>query len=219
MEINLKIHDISLTTTPETVTWDGIERGFSREWLAEIGPQSVAAVSLVTIGSHTGTHLDAPAHFVAEGGTVEALDVNVLVGPCLVVELFDRPEITAADLDAADIPSDAVRLIFKTDNTRRRLVHDRAFHRDYVGVAPDAARWLVSHGIHLVGVDYLSVGSYGAVNVETHQTLLGAGVVIVETLVLDDISPGPYTLAALPPKWGGAEGCPCRVLLIEGDLP
>lgn len=214
----MKIHDISLTTTPETVTWDGTERGFSREWLAEINSQSVAAVSLVTVGSHTGTHLDAPGHFVAGGGSVDGLDVNVLVGPCLVVEIFDRPQITAADLDAASIPADTTRLIFKTDNTRRRLVHDRAFHRDYVGVTPDAARWLVARGVRLVGVDYLSVGSYGADNVTTHQTLLGASVVIVETLVMDDVAPGAYTLFALPPKWHGVEGCPCRVVLIEGEL-
>lgn len=212
----MTIHDISITTSPRTVTWDGNEQGYSLAWSQRIGPDSACNVSIITDGTHTGTHLDAPLHFIDGGRTVETLDVQTLVGPAKVVEVFGRDRVTAADLDAAGISRGTERLLFKTDNSRRHLLSDGQFHPEYVGLAPDAATWLVSHGVKLVGVDYLSVGPYGDANVETHRILLGAGVVVVETLQLERISPGDYLLVALPPKFEGAEGSPCRVVLIEG---
>ncbi|BDI32914.1 polyketide cyclase [Capsulimonas corticalis] len=209
------IHDISLTVTPKTITWDGVELGFSSLWTSRIGPGSECNVSLLTVGAHTGTHLDAPLHFVAQGGDIAGLDLTTLVGPAQLVEILGTREITPADLEAAGIGEDIVRVIFKTDNTQRRLVHDTRFHTDYTGVGPEAAEWLVARGIKLVGVDYLSVGVYGDKNTVTHQTLLGAGVVILETLALDSVSPGRYLLAALPPKFADIEGSSCRAILIE----
>lgn len=215
----MKIHDISMTTTPETVTWDGTETGFSFRWTTQMSdPGAVCNVSVLTDGAHTGTHLDAPLHFIADGGAVEGLDVNVLVGQAQVVELFGRAQITAADFELAGIAPGTERILIKTDNTRLKRKGDGVFHEDYVGIAPDGAQWLVAQGVRLIGVDYLSVGPYGPLNVETHRILLGAALVIVETLVLDDIAPGSYTLLALPPKFQGLEGSPCRALLIEGDL-
>lgn len=211
----MKIYDISITVTPDTVTWDNAERGHSTEWLSHVTEESVAAVSVQSFGSHTGTHLDAPRHFIAGGSTVEALDIESLVGSALVVEI-DGDAVTAEALEQSKIPEGSKRLIFKTTNTARRLLEDGVFHRDYVGVAPDAARWMVNRGIRLVGIDYLSIGPYGGDNVETHRTLLGAGVVAVEGLALEGVPPGPYFLAALPPKVRGVEGSPCRVILIEG---
>jgi len=216
----MKIHDISMTTTPETVTWDGTETGFSIHWNTRMSdPGAVCNVSVLTDGAHTGTHLDAPLHFIANGGTVEMLDVNVLVGPAQVVELYGRDTITAADFDGVEIVPGTERILIKTDNTRLSRKGDGVFHEDYVGIDPSGAQWLVSHGVRLIGVDYLSVGPYGPVNIETHRILLGAGLVIVETLVLDNIAPGSYTLIALPPKFQGLEGSPCRALLLEGTLP
>lgn len=212
----MRIHDISLTTSPRIVTWEGTEQGYSLDWMAEIGPNSAANVSLITDGAHTGTHLDAPLHFIAGGLSVEALDVQTLIGPAQVIGIFGRDRVTAADLEGAGIAPDTTRLLFKTDNSRRRLLSDAQWHPEYVGITPDAAAWLVARGVKLVGVDYLSVGPYGDINTETHQILLGAGVVIVETLTLEDISPGAYFLVALPPKFEGAEGSPCRAVLIEG---
>lgn len=209
------VHDISVTTSPRTVTWEGTERGYSLAWDQRIGPDSACNVSVITDGAHTGTHLDAPLHFVEGGLAVEALDVQTLVGPAQIVEILGRDVITAADLDAAGILPGAERLLFKTDNSRRKRLSDTEFHPEYVAIAPDAAAWLVSRGVKLVGVDYLSVGPYGDANVETHRTLLGAGVIIVETLRLEDINAGEYFLVALPPKLEGAEGSPCRVVLIE----
>ena len=215
----MKIYDITLTTSPQTLTWEGMEQGLSVKWAETMGTVGAACnLSVFTLGTHTGTHLDAPLHFVPGGATVEALDVNVLVGPAQVVEVYERDRITAADLAQAGIAPGTERVLFKTDNTRLGRLHDGVFHPDYVGVAPSGAEWLVTHGVRLVGVDYLSVGPYGPVNVETHRILLGAGVVVVETLVLDEVNAGAYTLVALPPKFAGLEGSPCRCLLIEGKL-
>jgi arylformamidase len=211
--ILMTIHDLSLTVTPEMVTWENAEPALSLRWDTLIGTDSAANVSSLQGGSHSGTHLDAPLHFVAGGGCVPDLDLQTLIGPATVVEVFGSAQITAADLNAAVIPEGAERLLFKTDNTRRDLLHDPTFHPEYVGIAPDGARWLVARGVKLVGVDYLSVGPYGPLNVETHQTLLAADVVVVEGLVLTEVPPGTYMFAALPPKVEGAEGSPCRAVL------
>ena len=209
----MTIYDISLTVTPGMVTWENAESALALAWASQIGPGCPANVSQVSGGMHTGTHLDAPLHFIEDGHGVEALDLRTLIGPAQVVEVFGRDQITAADLAAAGLAEGVGRVLFKTDNTTRGLLHDPTFHRDYVGVAPSAAQWLVAHGVRLVGVDYLSVGAYNA-NVETHRILLGAGMVIVEGLVLSDVPAGTYTLVALPPKIQGAEGSPCRAVLL-----
>lgn len=215
----MKIHDITLTTSPRTLTWEGTEQGFSMQWAERLGEQGGGCnLSVLTNGTHTGTHLDAPLHFVPGGASVESLDINVLVGPAQVVEVYGRDRITAADLAQAGIMPGTSRILFKTDNTRLGRLRDGVFHPNYVGIAPSGAEWLVTHGVRLVGVDYLSVGPYGPANVETHRILLGAGVVVVETLVLDEVDAGVFTLLALPPKFAGLEGSPCRCLLIEGKL-
>lgn len=215
----MKIHDITRTTSPQTLTWEGTEQGFSMRWAERIGENSSPCnVSAFSQGVHTGTHLDAPLHFVPGGTSVELLDVQVLVGRAQVVEIYGRDQLTAADFAGASIAPTTERLLLKTDNTRLGRLHDHVFHKDYVGIAPSGAHWLVTQGIRLIGVDYLSVGPYGEMNTETHRILLGAGVVVVETLVLDDVAAGDYTLLALPPKYAGLEGSPCRCLLLEGEL-
>lgn len=213
------IHDISLPVTPQTVTWDGTEQGFSAQWTSRVGIKGASSSqSVLTTGAHTGTHVDSPLHFVPGGLTTDALDLNTLVGPAEVVEIYGRSPITAADLEHANIAPKAERVLLKTDNTRFLRLQGPKFHTDYTGLAPSGAEWLVHHGIRLVGVDYLSVGPYGPVNTETHRILLGAGVVVLESLVLDKIVPGEYLLLALPPKFAGLEASPCRCVLVEGGL-
>ena len=215
----MKIHDISLTTSPRTLTWEGTETGFSYRWTTRLGEKGAPCnVSVLTDGTHTGTHLDAPLHFVPGGATVETLDVHTLVGPAQVVEMYGRDQITAADWERAGVTPGTERVLMKTDNTKLGRLKDGVFHKDYVGIAPSGAEWLATHGVKLIGVDYLSVGPYGDVNVETHRILLGAGIVVVETLVLDEVDAGAYLLIALPPKFAGLEGSPCRCVLIEGKI-
>ncbi len=215
----MKIHDISFAVSEKTVTWDNTEQGFSKVWTSELGNLGASCnVSVLTTGTHTGTHLDAPLHFIPEGMSLDALDLSTLVGPAQVVEIFGRDQVTSADLEGAGITWGTVRVLLKTDNTRLRRKDNPHFDSGYVGLAPSGAQWLASHGIRLVGIDYLSIGPYGPMNTETHKIVLGAGMVVVETLVLDNIAPGKYTLIALPPKFQGLEGSPCRALLIEGEI-
>lgn len=212
------IHDISLTTTARTVTWDGTEQGHSCTYPHRMADGEECNVSVLTQSVHTGTHLDAPLHFLHDGTSVEQLDLNTLVGPAQVVEIYHRAVIAAEDLESAGLPLGTTRVLFKTDNTRRGLLSALQFHTDYVGIDPGGAAWLVARGVTLVGIDYLSVGPYGDANGETHRILLGAGVVLVETLRLDGVKAGKYFLAALPPKFGGLEASPCRAILIEGEI-
>lgn len=208
----MKIYDISIPISPTMPTYPGdppvVIKPFKR-----IGKGSRSNVSRVSFGDHTGTHFDPPLHFIPDGTPIDQLDLNVLYGPARVVD-FTRVarEITARDLERARIPNNPPRLLFKTRNSM--LWEQAGFQQDYVGLAWDAAEWLVARGVQLVGIDYLSVETYGASEPRTHRTLLGAGVVIVEGLNLRDIKPGKYTFVGLPLKIADGDGAPGRAILL-----
>jgi arylformamidase len=174
-----------------------------------------ATVSLLSMGAHTGTHLDAPIHFVPGGTGVDTLDLAVLVGPALVVAVPPAaPAISAAVLDALPIPPGTERILFQTRNSAFWQEEHPRFHEDFVAVAADGAEWLVARGVRLVGVDYLSVAPFDA-PVPTHRTLLEAGVIPVEGLNLAGVAPGLYTLVCLPVKLRDCDGAPARAILIR----
>jgi arylformamidase len=186
----------------------------SIEPVLQVAKGDNANVSRLSFGDHSGTHLDPPVHFIPGGKTVDQLDVNVLYGPARVVDMT-RVEnaITAHDLERAKLPKRAVRILFKTRNSE---LWDRpGFQKDFVAIAWDAAQWIVDHGIQLVGIDYLSVESFGVSEPKTHRILLGAGVIIVEGLDLRNIAPGIYTLACFPLKIKEGDGGPARAVLLE----
>lgn len=171
-------------------------------------------VSWLEMGAHTGTHVDAPAHFVRGGKTVEQLNLGVLMGPARVVEMLgvDR-EITRRDLASASIPTGTERILFRTKNSS--LWSLRGFQKVYAGLAADGADWLVERGVRLVGIDYLSVEPFGSTDYAAHHILLDAGVVIVEGVNLDGVAEGVYELICLPLRIAGAEGAPARAVLIR----
>jgi arylformamidase len=173
-----------------------------------------ATVSRLEMGAHTGTHVDAPAHFVRGGAGVEALDLNVLAGLALVAEVRDASVLTADVLAELAIPLGTERVLFHTRNSSLWAQGQREFVEDFVAISEDGARWLVGRGIQLVGVDYLSVAPFG-VSVPTHETLLRAGVVLVEGLNLSGIRPGMYQFMCLPLKIEGADGAPARAILMD----
>jgi arylformamidase len=194
-------------------TWDG-EPGPELRPLKQIGVAGEpAAVSLISLGTHCGTHVDAPAHFIPGGVGVDHLPLDALVGPCWVVavdpQAHGRLLIEPADLVPAAVGVE--RLLLKTPSGA--LWSDPAFRRDFVGLSGAAAEWLARQGVRLVGIDYLSVDPYDADPYVAHITLLGAGVVVLEGLDLRTVPPGPYDLAALPLKLAGADGAPARVVL------
>lgn len=208
----MNIYDISVPISPAMPTYPG-DPPVIIEPIKQIGKGSRSNVSRVAFGDHTGTHFDPPVHFIPGGKTVDQLDLRVLCGRARVVD-FTRVEheITAHDLERARIPKRVTRLLFKT---RSSALWARAgFQQDYVGIAWDAAEWLVARGVKLVGVDYLSVEPFGAPEPRTHRTLLGAGIIIVEGLNLCSIAPGTYTFIGLPLKIQEGDGAPGRAILI-----
>jgi len=174
-----------------------------------------ANVSHVSFGSHTGTHVDSARHFFDDGQTVDAIDMQKLMGPALLIALDDSVTSVTAELLQQFKLQAHKRLLIRTRNSG--LLKDPEFHRDYTFIAPDAAEYLVEQGIELVGVDYLSIEQFRSGHHRTHRTLLGKGVVIVEGLDLSEPPPGEYDFCCLPLRLEGLDGAPARAILISRD--
>jgi arylformamidase len=167
-------------------------------------------VSRLTMGTHAGTHVDAPYHFLADGTTVDELPLEILIGKARVVDLGGRDLVDRADLEALDLRED-LRVLLKTRNSGQ--LRQQAFQEDYVYLTPDAATYLAQVGIKLVGFDYLSIEKFGSREFAAHKALLEAGVVIVEGLDLSEVEPGEYDMTCLPLRIAGGDGSPARVVL------
>jgi arylformamidase len=155
-------------------------------------------LSELCLGSHTGTHVDAPSHFIKGAKGIDRMDLERFIGPAWVADLQRvRGGISAADLDRARIPRGSRRILLRTSNSR--LWHPaRPFRTDFVFLAADGADWMVERGVDLVGIDYLSIEGYGVEGAPTHRRLLGAGIPILEGLDLFKVRPGRWQMAALP---------------------
>jgi arylformamidase len=210
----MQIYDVTLPITNQLPVWPGDPHPDIRR-IEKIEEGASANVSKIDMSVHTGTHIDAPYHFLGgEADTIEKITLNVLIGRAYVLELAENvDQITASILEQAEIPTRTRRLLFKTRNSRLWEMKSQDFHTDYVAISPDGAQFLVDCGIKLVGVDYLSVAPYSSQS-ETHQILLQAGVVLIEGLDLSIISQGRYTLYCLPLKIVGSDGAPARVILL-----
>jgi arylformamidase len=207
----MKIHDVTVPISKELIIYPGdppvrIER---KSTIGKTGAK--ANVSRYSFGSHTGTHIDPPFHFIENGVTVDKLPLELLMGRARVVEI-SHPIIDESALSEFDFTVD-VRILFKTRNSY--LWNEKKFVQDFVYITPGAARVLVDNGIKLVGIDYLSVEKFGAEEAETHLTLLGANIVIIEGLDLREVEPRDYDLVCLPLKIKDGDGAPARVILRE----
>ena len=176
----------------------------------EIARGDTANVSLLSMGSHTGTHVDAPAHFIEGGATVEALPVDSLIGPALVAEVGSERLIGRRDLEPLPLDGQS-RLLLKTRNSALWAAGD--FSRDFVALDLEGARHLTERGLRLIGIDYLSIEAFHSPGHPVHRHLLGAGVVILEGLDLSRVAPGVYELVCLPLPVRGIDGAPCRAVL------
>lgn len=165
----------------------------------------------IEMGSHTGTHVDAPAHFIRGGATLAEVPLSRWSGPCWVVELPAAEAITAEALQAVWPGEPVERLLFKTPNSALWGT-PRAGH-EWQALSPDAARWVVEQGVRLVGIDCLSIEQDDTGTFPVHHLLLGQNVVIIEGLDLRAIAPGPYELLCLPLKLDAHDGAPARVVL------
>ena len=171
----------------------------------------VCNVSSLAFGSHTGTHMDAPLHFIRNGRTLDKMPLDATIGPCRVIEIKDGESVKIAEIENQRIKP-GERILFKTRNSRRSWKSDN-FDEDFVYISKEAATFLAHAKIRTVGIDYLSVGGFHKDGVETHHALLGAGIWIIEGLNLAKIKPGKYELNCLPIKILGSDGAPARALL------
>ncbi len=176
----------------------------------EIARGDTANVSLLSMGSHTGTHVDAPAHFIEGGATVESLPLDSLIGPALVAEVGCERLIGRRDLEPLLLGGQS-RLLLKTRNSA--LWAAGGFSRDFVALDLEGARYLTERGLRLIGIDYLSIEAFHSPDHPVHRHLLGAGVVILEGLDLSRVAPGVYELVCLPLPVRGIDGAPCRAVL------
>src|SRR5262245_43989385 len=203
-----KFIDVTVPLSAEIACYPG-DPCFQREASQSIQSGAPCNVSRLTLGSHTGTHIDAPYHFLEDGARVDELSLDLLIGKVRVVAVAAREAVEREHLEQLDLRDD-LRLLFKTRNSGQLR---QPFQPDFVYLSPDAATFLVQVGIKLVGWDYLSVEKYQSKDFATHHTLLEAGVVIVEGLDLSQVEPGEYDMICLPLRLQGGDGAPARVVL------
>jgi len=168
-------------------------------------------VSTISMGSHTGTHIDAPRHFLRSGKGIDKMPLETTMGRVRVLEIHDRKWVTPHELEQHRIQH-GERIFLKTQNSVRCWRSD-TFITDFIYLSTEAAEWLAQHGVKLIGIDYLSVGGYEKNGVEVHRLLLEAGVWILEGLNLSKVRAGTYELLCLPLKIVGGDGAPARAIL------
>jgi arylformamidase len=212
-----RIWDVTLPLQPGMPVWPG-DPSVEMEPVSEIRRGDSCNVSLYRFGSHTGTHVDPPLHFFADGAPLYALPPDLFLGPCFVADLTSVPRsISADDLEGAAIPSETERLLLKTSNSRLWDDPLHPFHPDFVDLSPEGAEWILARGIRLVGIDYLSIERADDPANPVHRSLLGASAVILEGLDLRETEPDLYRLLCLPLKAMNGDGAPARVLLLQGE--
>ena len=205
--------DVSLGVGPEMLTWPG-DPAVELEPSKRIAKGDPANVSELRLGTHTGTHVDPPFHFIDGAATADQIDLDALDGPAYVADLRDAgPQITPSELDALKIPDGTERVLFRTPNSALWSEQPVRFPDSYTALTPEGARWCVERGMRLVGTDFLSIEQKGAPGHPTHVTLLKAGVIILEGLDLSRVEPGAYGLTVLPLKILGGDGAPARAIV------
>jgi arylformamidase len=206
----MTIIDISVPLDNSTPVWPGSPR-FSHNWTKRIVEGDSSNDSTFICCVHAGTHVDAPLHFVRNGSPVDEMSLDALCGPAYVADLSNASVIDEEALSSCNIPDGAERILFLTKNSvfwRRK-----DFEAGFVALSESGARWLVRREARLIGIDYLSIGPYPDGRT-VHATVLSAGIAVIEGLDLSRAAEGWYDLYCLPLKIKGAEGAPCRAVLI-----
>ncbi len=214
--IPMSFYDITVPLSSKTPTYPG-DPGIDIHQWASLEKGDAANVSLLHCGVHSGTHVDAPAHFISGAARVESLLLDSLIGEALLVEVPADRELVDAHFVAANVPAGTERVLFKTRNSDFWIQETKDFRTDYVYLEPEAAHHLAQIGIKLVGIDYLSIEKFKTANHPTHLALLSEGIVILEGLNLFEVMPGRYELLCLPLKIaeGTGDGAPARAVLRQ----
>lgn len=204
----MKLYDISVPIHPGMIIYEG-NPGVELERVDSIPDGAHANVSRLVLGVHTGTHVDAPLHFIEQGPGSESVELEPLIGSASVVDATTvSGDIDEDALMALDMPPGAERVLLKTTNSR--LWEGDVFSRDFIRLTGSGARYLIDQGVRVVGIDFLSIGDG-----EAHRELLGAGVIPIEGLDLRAVDPGNYQLICLPLRLEGSDGAPARAVLLQ----
>jgi arylformamidase len=202
--------DISVPLRNGMVAWPG-DAPFERTSTLQIANGDPCNLSQMSTSTHIGTHMDAPRHYLEGAAGIETVPIPAVIGRARVIGIRDPETIRNSELELHKLAK-GERVLFKTRNSSQASKSDE-FHKKYVYIDPEAARYLVECGVQTVGVDYLSVGAFESSGAETHHILLEAGIWIIEGLQLEHVEPGEYELVCLPLKIVGGDGAPARAVL------
>jgi arylformamidase len=208
----MKIYDVTVAIGPKTPIYAG-DPPAAVESAKRLAGGDSANVSKLAFGAHTGTHVDAPNHFIEGTRRVDQLDLNKLIGPCRVIRVAD--DVQTIEPEHFDNIEGIERVIFKTKNSE--FWNETEFHSDFAHLSPAAAEKLVENGVKLVGIDYLSIERFHSGDHAVHKAFLSKEIVILEGLDLREVEPGDYELICLPLKYEGGEGdgAPARTVLVS----
>lgn len=209
MESFNKIIDISVGLNKNTVIYPGTP-GMTIEEIESTVTGS--RLSKITLSSHIGTHIDAPLHIAKGGKSLDQIDLEKLIGPCRVIDVISaKISISLEDVKKAN-PQKGERILFKTSNSERGL---DAFYEDFIFLSSEAASYLATSAVSVVGIDYFSIKQKGSPDNRPHTELLLKEIPIIEGINLKNVKPGEYFMVALPLKFIGIDGSPARVVLLQ----
>jgi len=208
------IYDVTAPITNTMPVWPGDPpvRLSAKSHLSRDGGHRVHVTS-IELGSHTGTHIDAPFHMMPEGKRLEDFSLEILTGRATVFEVPGCSSIGRAELQRFDWTG-VERVLFKTENSRHW--QDGAFYEHFVYLEPEGAEFIAQQGVKLVGIDYLSIDKFKSDSHPSHIVLLTKNILILEGLNLSSVPAGEYTMVALPLNLRDADGAPARVILMNG---
>lgn len=209
----MRLYDVSLPISEDLPVWPG-DPAVSLVMTSSILNGDKCNITQLQMGTHVGTHIDAPYHFLKDGATVDAIPIETFIGPCLVVELDSDTLIEKKDFLKCSLNGYS-RILFKTKNSEQWAKNITSFNTDYVALGIEAAQYLVEINTLLIGIDYLSIESFQSDDNPVHKLLLKNNITILEGLNLSDVKAGVYELICMPLKLQGNEGAPARVLLRE----
>ncbi len=208
-----KIHDISVLLGEESITYPG-DPEYQREFVFTIADSGICNVSRLSMSAHTGTHLDAPLHFVEGGKSIDQFSPAQFILPAVVIDIHNKTAVYPTELESAEInEGDAV--LFRTENSLSGRCKSGVFSEDYVYVSPAAAEFCAEKRVRLIGIDYITIEKHRDETFPSHHIILGNDIFILEGVNLLDIKPGRYTLCCLPLKIKGGEASPARAVLLE----
>jgi len=215
----MKIYDITLPISPDMAVWPG-DPSVKIQQLSSIENGEEANVSQIRMSVHTGTHIDAPKHFLQEAGSIDKLPLEKLMGEALVLRIDDKVDVidekTLKNLPNVDNLVNCKKVLFKTRNSQYWDENKTRFNENYVGLNTSAAAFLAELNLDLIGVDYLSIAAY-ADSEAPHKILLGKGIILLEGINLQSVPPGIYHLICLPLPIVDSDGSPARAILTKRD--